>query len=96
MTAGRCVPKRLRPEYCAAQVSMIIFALTLWYNALITNNPLQFPFHYYAPTEAIGFGLNGYTPALRSPESYREFFSFERSSLRISAQFDVRIFYAVH
>ena len=41
---------------------MIIFALTLWYNALITNNPLQFPFHYYAPTEAIGFGINGYTP----------------------------------
>jgi hypothetical protein len=42
----------------------IIFACTLWYNTLITGNPLQFPFNYYSPLEAVGFGSYGHTPVL--------------------------------
>ncbi|MGD0037298.1 MAG: glycosyltransferase family 39 protein [Bacteroidota bacterium] len=42
----------------------VMFALTLWYNARVTGNPLQFPFHYYSPFETVGFGTYGHTPLL--------------------------------
>jgi hypothetical protein len=43
---------------------MIIFAVTMWYNFLVTGNCLRFPFHYYDSSEAIGFGIYDHTPLL--------------------------------
>jgi 4-amino-4-deoxy-L-arabinose transferase-like glycosyltransferase len=42
----------------------IIFIFTLWYNALVTGNPLRFPYQYYNPMESLGFGVNGHTAVL--------------------------------
>jgi hypothetical protein len=43
---------------------LIMLGFTLWYNALVTGHPLQFPFSYYNPSEAVGFGTYGHTPLL--------------------------------
>jgi hypothetical protein len=40
---------------------LLFFASVLWYNKLVTGNPLKFPFSYYNPAEKIGFGTFGHS-----------------------------------
>lgn len=39
----------------------VMFALTAWYNQIVTGHPLAFPFHYYNMNESLGFGVQGHT-----------------------------------
>jgi hypothetical protein len=50
--------------FCTGIGFLVLFALTLWCNAQVTGNPLQFPFHYYSSFETVGFGAYGHTPLL--------------------------------
>ena len=65
VTAYDCWKMRSRALASGILVSagfLVVFGLTLWYNNLVTGNPLQFPFHYYSPFEGVGFGTYGHTP----------------------------------
>ena len=35
----------------------VMLILTLWYNAIVTGNPLLFPFSYYYPGESVGLSI---------------------------------------
>jgi hypothetical protein len=39
----------------------VMFALTVWYNSLVTGHFLAFPFHYYNINESLGFGVQGHS-----------------------------------
>lgn len=52
----------------------LILIFTLWYNYNITGNFLLFPFNYYSPQEAVGFGTYGHTPLLGFRNFLVEFF----------------------
>ena len=42
----------------------ITIGATLWYNQGITGNAFTFPFNFYNPAEAMGFGVYGHTPVM--------------------------------